>query len=104
MYDLKAVRLSKRSSYVKFTDEMEQAMSSQRHLDLLRMPVIATHGTNETPEFQRQTRDFVAAVKAAGKPIDLVVAESYNHFEMAESLGNPYGPTGRAALSLMKLG
>jgi arylformamidase len=103
MYDLKAVRLSKRSSYVKFTDEMEQAMSSQRHLDKLTAPVIATYGTNETPEFQRQTRDFVAAVKAAGKPIELVVGQSYNHFEMAESLGNPYGPNGRAALALMKL-
>ena len=32
MYDLKPVRLSKRSSYVKFTDEMEQALSTQRHL------------------------------------------------------------------------
>jgi arylformamidase len=103
MYDLKAVRLSKRSSYVKFTDEMEDAMSSQRHLGLLRAPVIVTYGTNETPEFQRQSRDFAAAVKAAGKPVELVVAESYNHFEMAESLGNPYGPNGRAALALMKL-
>lgn len=103
MYDLKAVRLSKRSSYVKFTDDMEQAMSSQRHLDKLTAPVIATYGTNETPEFQRQTRDFVAAVKAAGKPIELVIGQSYNHFEMAESLGNPYGPNGRAALELMKL-
>ena len=28
MYDLKPVRLSKRSQYVKFTDEMEQALSS----------------------------------------------------------------------------
>jgi arylformamidase len=78
-------------------------MSSQRHLDKLTAPVIATYGTNETPEFQRQTRDFVAAVKAAGKPIELVTAQSYNHFEMAESLGNPYGPNGRAALELMKL-
>ena len=103
MYDMKPVRLSKRSSYVKFTDEMEHAMSSQRHLDLLRVPVIATYGTNETPEFQRQNRDFVAAVKAAGKPIELVVGASYNHFEMGESLGNPYGPNGRAALALMKL-
>src|SRR5262249_28302077 len=42
MYDMKAVRLSKRSAYVKFTDEMEQAMSSQRHLDLLRAPIIVT--------------------------------------------------------------
>ena len=104
MYDLKPVRLSKRSSYVKFTDEIEQAMSSQRHLDLLRTPIVVTYGTNETPEFQRQSRDFATAVKAGGKPAELVEAVSFNHIEMVESLGNPYGPNGRAALSLMKLG
>lgn len=103
MYDLKAVRLSKRSSYVKFTDEMENAMSSQRHLDLLRAPVIVTYGTNETPEFQRQSRDFAAAAKSAGKDVQLIVAPDYNHPEMGESFGNPYGPNGRVALSLMKL-
>ncbi len=103
MYDMKAVRLSKRRSYVKFTDEMEQAMSSQRHLDLLRAPVTVTYGTNETPEFQRQNRDFAAAVHAAGKPAELIEAANYNHFEMVESLGNPYGPNGRAALALMRL-
>jgi arylformamidase len=103
MYDLKPVRLSKRSSYVKFTDEIEQAMSSQRHLELLRTPIVVTNGTNETPEFQRQSRDFATAVKAAGKPAELVEAVSFNHIEMVESLGNPYGPNGRAALSLMKL-
>jgi arylformamidase len=103
MYDLKPVRLSKRSSYVKFTDEMEQAMSSQRHLDLLRAPVTVTYGTNETPEFQRQNRDFAAAVRAAGKPVELTEAANYNHFETLESLGNPYGPNGRAALAMMKL-
>ena len=100
---MKAVRLSKRNSYVKFTDEMEQSMSSQRHLDLLRAPVTVTYGTNETPEFQRQNRDFAAAVRAAGKPIELIQSANYNHFEMVESLGNPYGPNGRAALELMKL-
>ena len=103
MFDLKAVRLSKRSSYVKFTDEMEQAMSSQRHLDLLRTPVVVTYGTNETPEFQRQSRDFAAAVKTAGKQVELIEAVEYNHFEMEESLGNPFGPNGRAALAMMKL-
>jgi arylformamidase len=103
LYDLKPVRLSKRSSYVKFTDEMEQAMSSQRHLDLLRGPVTLTYGTNETPEFQRQNRDFAAALRAVGKPVELIEAANFNHFEMVESLGNPYGPNGRAALALMKL-
>ena len=103
MYDMKPVRLSKRSSYVKFDDGMEQAMSSQRHLDLLRAPVVVTYGTDETPEFQRQNRDFAAAVKSAGKKIELIEAPNYNHFEMVESLSNPYGPNGRAALALMQL-
>jgi arylformamidase len=103
MYDLKPVRLSKRSEYVKFTDEMEQAMSSQRQIDRLRAPLIITYGTNDTPEFQRQARDFAAAVKAAGKPVELIQAVNFGHFEMSESLANPYGPNGRAALALMKL-
>jgi arylformamidase len=103
MYDLKPVWLSARSKYVKFTDEIEEAMSPQRHLDLLRAPVVVTYGTYETPEFQRQSRDFAAAVKAAGKPVELIVAENYNHFETEESLGNPYGPSGRAALALTEL-
>jgi len=103
MFDLKPVRLSARSKYVKFTDEIERAMSPQRQLDLLRAPVIVTYGTYETPEFQRQSRDFAAAVKAAGKSVELIVAENYNHFETEESLGNPFGPNGRAALALMKL-
>jgi arylformamidase len=103
MYDMKPVRLSKRSTYVKFTDEIEEAMSSQRHLALLRAPIVVTYGTNETPEFQRQSRDFAAAVKTAGKPVQLIEATGYNHFEMAESLGHPFGPNGRAALAMMKL-
>src|SRR5215831_8397747 len=77
MYDLKPVRLSKRSKYVKFT--------------------------YETPEFQRQTRDFYAAVKAVGKPVELIVGEGYNHFEMLETLANPYGVLGRAVLAQMRL-
>ena len=103
MYDLKPVRLSKRSAYVKFTDEMEQALSTQRHLGKLNAPIIVSHGTLESPEFQRQARDFVAAVKAAGKPVELIVGEGYNHFEMPETFGNPYGLLGRAALEQMKL-
>jgi arylformamidase len=42
-------------------------------------------------------------VKAAGKPVELIEAPSFNHFEMCESLGNPYGPNGLAALNLMKV-
>jgi arylformamidase len=104
MYDLAPVRLSKRSAYVKFTDEVEHQLSAIRHLDRLSTPLLLAYGTCETPEFQRQTRDFYAAVKAAGKPVELLVAEGYNHFEIIETLANPYGLLGRAALAQMKLG
>ncbi len=103
MYDLKPVRLSKRANYVKFTDEMEQALSARRHVDNIHTPLILAHGTLETPEFQRQTHDFAAALEAAGKPVQLIVGKGYNHFEMGETLGNPYAYMGRAALEMMKL-
>jgi arylformamidase len=103
MYDLAPVRLSKRSKYVAFTDEMEDKLSAMRHLDKLHAPLILTYGTYETPEFQRQSRDFAAAVKAAGKPAELIVGEGYNHFEMLETLANPYGLLGRAVLTQMGL-
>jgi arylformamidase len=103
MYDMKPVRLSKRSSYVKFDDDMEDKMSAQRHIDLLHAPIVVTYGTNETPEFQRQNRDFAAAVRGAGKAAELIEALNYNHFEMNESLASPYAPNGRAALAMMKL-
>jgi arylformamidase len=103
MYDLKPVRLSKRSKYVNFTDAMENELSAMRHLDKLATPLILSYGTYETPEFQRQTRDFAAAVKTAGKPVELLVGEGYNHFEMLETLANPYGLLGRAVLAQMKL-
>ena len=103
MYDLKAPRLSKRSAYVAFTDTVESAFSAQRQLDKVHTPLVLVHGTLETPDFQRQTKDFYAAVRAAGKPVQLVVGKGYNHFEVGESLGNPYGLMGRAAFEMMKL-
>jgi arylformamidase len=103
MFDLKPVRLSKRSEYVKFTDQVEHALSAQRHLDMINCPVTLVYGSLETPEFQRQSRDFAAAVRAAGKAVQIVVAPGYNHFEVNETLASPYGFFGRAVLEQMKL-
>lgn len=103
MYDLRGPRLSKRGAYVKFTDEMEQALSPQRHLERIRAPITLLYGSLETPEFQRQTREFAEALKKAGKPVELILAEGYNHFEIGETIANPYGPTGRAVLKQMGL-
>jgi arylformamidase len=103
MYDLEPVRLSKRSAYVKISDAVERDLSPQRHIDGIATPLILAYGTCETPEFQRQTRDFFAALQKAGKRAELLVGEHYNHFEMFETLASPYGLIGRARLRQMGL-
>jgi len=102
MYDLRGPRLSKRSAYVKFTDATEDALSPQRHLDRIRAPITIVYGSLETPEFQRQSKDFADALTRAGKAAEIIRAEGYNHFEVTETLANPYGVLGRAVLAMMK--
>jgi arylformamidase len=103
MYDLAPVRLSKRSSFVKFTDALVQDLSAMRHIDKIHTPVVIGVGALETPEFQRQAREFAAALKAAGKPHELIVAPGYNHYETGETIGQPYAVLGRAAMDMMGL-
>jgi arylformamidase len=62
MYDLTPVRLSARSRYVALDDATVAALSPLRHLDRLHAPLVVAYGTCETPEFQRQNREFAAAV------------------------------------------
>jgi arylformamidase len=103
MYDLRGPRLSKRGAYVKFTDAMEEELSPQRHLDRIVAPIVLLYGSHETPEFQRQSRDFAEALRRAIMPVELIFADGYNHFELAETLANPYGHVGRAALTQIGL-
>ena len=91
--------------YAPNRDQVHQrnVFNSDRVRAKLGAPKRLAYGTCETPEFQRQTRDFAAAVKAAGKPVEVLVGEAYNHFELLETLANPYGLTGRAMLRQMGL-
>jgi len=103
MYDLKPVRLSARSKFVKFTDEMEHELSAIRHIDRVHTPLVLAIGTLETPEFQRQSRDFAAALTKAGKPVEVIVGQHYNHFEVGDTIGHPYQLIGRALMKMMNL-
>lgn len=103
VYDMGPVRRSGLSPYLRFTDEIERAMSPIRHVERLQAPVVITYGSNETPEFQGQSRGFCEAVRDVDKPAELIEATGFGHMEMLESFGNPYGPNGRAALRLMQL-
>lgn len=101
MYDLKPVRLSSRSQYIKFTDGMEESMSPQRNLKQLSASVVLAYGMKESPEFKRQAIDFAASLRKASKKVD-VITEDLNHFEILETLAIPQSALFQAALKMMK--
>jgi arylformamidase len=101
MYDLGPVRLSARSSYVKFDDRIEHELSPIRHLSRLRCPVVVAYGERDSPEFQRQAREWAEALRAIGRLQALVVGAGLNHFELPETLADPQSPLGRAVLALL---
>jgi arylformamidase len=103
MYDLKPVRLSARSSYVKFDDRIEHELSPMRHLARLRCPVVVAYGTKDSPEFQRQSREWAEALRGIGRLQALVVGEGLNHFELPETLADPRSSLARATLALLNL-
>jgi arylformamidase len=65
--------------------------------------VVVAYGERDSPEFQRQSRDFAAALQRAGRLRALLVGPGLNHFEMPETLARADGLLGRAALELMGL-
>ncbi|MFT5766592.1 MAG: arylformamidase [Halioglobus sp.] len=103
MYDLHPVSLSSRNEYVTFTQEIITSLSPARHLDQLNAKVVIAFGTKESPEFQRQSRDFFSMAHSKGILARIIEASGMNHFEILEDMGDAQGKVGRAALELMEL-
>jgi arylformamidase len=103
-YDLRAFRHSAVGRQFAFTDATEQALSPMRHLDRINVPLIVAVGSLEAAFFKSQSMAFAEALRRAGKPAQMLPAEGYNHFEVIETLANPYGLLGRAVLAQMGLG
>ena len=105
MYDLKPVRLSARSRYVRFTDEIEQEFSPQRHID-------RSHDAGSAG-VRAARRRRSSSVRHATSPlpcaprfwtVEVLIGQHYNHFEIVETLGSPYGGARRAALAQIGAG
>ena len=102
MYDLTPVAHTWRSDYVSLGPDNIPRLSPQAHPEKFSMPLTVAYGTHESPEFQRQARDFARTLETAGQDIRVLVGEGYNHFEIIETLGNPDGVIGREMLRLIR--
>ena len=93
IYDLEPVRLSSRNGYLRLDARLEREYSPLRHAARIRCPVTVAWGERESPEFDRQSREFAAALKAP-----TLLGAGVNHFEVIETLADQSSPLARAAL------
>lgn len=103
IYDLYPVSLSSRNEYVEFTDKMVEDLSPINHIDKIITPIILAYGTEESPEFKRQSQAFAEALKKQSKEVELYVLKGYNHFEIMIALGNPFDVPGELMIKQMNI-
>jgi arylformamidase len=103
IYDLLPVRLSARNDYVKLDTSTEQALSPIRHLRHFTGKAHVACGALESDEFKRQSRALAAALDPLQLAAPLAEYAGLNHYEVADTLADPHGGLGRAALGLMGL-
>jgi arylformamidase len=60
--------------------------------------------SGDSPEFQRQSREWAEALRGIGRLHALVVGERLNHFQLPETLADPSGALARAVLALLGSG
>jgi arylformamidase len=102
IYDLLPVRLSARNDYVRLNERLEHEYSPIRHVDSIKCPVTVGWAEKESAEFLRQSREFAAALKTAGKLTQFLEGKELNHFEIVETMADPRSPLGRAALNMLE--
>ncbi|MSP96882.1 MAG: alpha/beta hydrolase [Betaproteobacteria bacterium] len=99
LFDLEPIRLSYLNQPLKMT-LTEASANSPLSLVLPRVPVTVAVGDAELPELVRQSRDYAAALKAAGRPVRELVLPGDNHFSILEQLARADGTLCTEALRL----
>jgi arylformamidase len=101
IYDLGPLRRTSRAKYINLDDDAERRLSPLHQIARLSSPLLLAVGSKESPETRRQAHIYAQAVTQAGKQVELVVGETYTHFDILETLGNPFGLLGRNLLKFV---
>ena len=100
-YFLEPVMLSPRSAYVKLTAAEVNEFSPGLQAHRILCPVMVAYAEHDTDEFQRQSREFAAALDKNGRLSKLMCVPGVNHFELTECFADPEHPLVRAIFEQM---
>ena len=101
MYDLHPVVLSSRREYLELSEAEVAALSPARFPSATPCPVLVAWGEAESPEFERQSREYAIALERQGRLHGQVVLETMNHFEIVEQLYSDRTPLMQRILGMM---
>jgi arylformamidase len=88
-YDLEPVLLSSRRSYINLSEAEARQMSPILHASRTCLPLHLLYGTEESPEFIRQSLTFAKALESENKLAACLEIPSKNHFEIMDALADP---------------
>ncbi len=102
LFDMEAIRLS----YLNKTLKMSKEEADRNSPLLQRYPVAAplslVVAVDETPEYHRQSEEMAALYKKLGYPVELIVPQGVNHFDVVNQLRDPGCDLVRLQLAEMK--
>ena len=103
VYDLDAHRWHGRHQDMGLDEALVARASPLRNPPLdARLPMSLSVGADETPEMQRQTRDYHAMLVARGHPVALHVEPGLHHLSMGRAFAQPACATFRALRHLLE--
>jgi arylformamidase len=99
MYELYPVVLSARGNYMGLAAEEVSALSPMRHLRDFAGVASVAWGTEESPEFQRQSQVFAGALEGMGRLTRSLVLPAHNHFDTLDALSDAGSPLMQSILA-----
>ncbi|MGF6770794.1 arylformamidase [Paraburkholderia sp. GAS199] len=101
LVDLEPIALSWLNEKLQLSAAEIEAYSPMRHIGR-GVPMTVTVGTAELPELVRHSRDYAAACREAGEPVEFVPLAGCNHFTILDDLARPDGIQMQALVQAMR--
>ncbi|HVO17504.1 MAG TPA: alpha/beta hydrolase [Alphaproteobacteria bacterium] len=104
LYDLRPVRKSFVNEWLKLDEAGAVRNNPLLNLPKRGCPLIMSYGERDTPEFRRQSDEYLAAWRAKGHPGVYVDMPGFHHFDVMNEIANPASALARAVFRQMGLG
>ena len=98
IFDLRPLVDTTVNDLLHMTTEDATALSPHFHIPADGCPVVFSYGENETSEFKRQTKEYMAAWQKSGHDARYIAMPAFNHFDIILELNNKNSPLFQAVL------